>query len=57
MDNFKLFACETKGHCLENDVVEIMKLLQQELEKRDYKAVILGLVKNTKSLDDIVDLL
>lgn len=24
----KLFACETKGHSLESDVVEMMKIIQ-----------------------------
>ena len=53
--DLKLYACETKGHCLEKDVVEIMKILQQELKKRDYKAVVLGLIKDTKSLNEVLD--
>ena len=50
-DNFKLYACESKGHNLENDAVEIMKIIQNELEKRNYKALILGLVKDTNQID------
>ncbi len=50
-NNFSLFACETMGHTLEKDVVEIMHILQNELEKREYKAVVLGLVKNIHAND------
>ncbi len=52
----KLFACETKGHSLENDVVELMKIIQYEMNKRGYKAVIMGLVKDNV-VEDISNLL
>lgn len=48
----KLFACETKNSNLEWDVVEIMKTIQYEMNKRGYKAVIVGLVKD-KVVDEI----
>ncbi len=51
----KLFACETKGHSLESDVVEMMKIIQYEMNKRGYKAVIMGLVKDSV-VDDLTDL-
>ena len=50
-NNFSLLSCETMGHTLEKDVVEIMHILQNELEKREYKAVVLGLVKNIHAND------
>ncbi len=52
----KLFACETKGHSFENDVVELMKIIQYEMNKRGYKAVIMGLVKDNV-VEDISNLL
>lgn len=52
----KLFACESNGRNLENDIVDLMKVLQKELEYRGYKAVILGVVKDTKSIDEISDI-
>ncbi len=47
----KLFACETKNSGLESDVVEIMKTIQYEMNKRGYKAVIVGLIKD-KMIDN-----
>ncbi len=47
----RMFACETKGHSLENDVVEMMKIIQNEMDKRGYKAVIMGLVKDNIVVD------
>lgn len=51
-NKLKLFACETKNSGLEWDAVEIMKTIQYEMNKRGYKAIIVGLIKD-KVVDEI----
>ncbi len=46
-----LFVCETNSmKCinLEEDIVKIMKSIQNELNKHEYKAVIISIIKDTK---------